>query len=174
MFNEQNTDIRHLSGPEKWILALSLLGATFMAYLLSLHYAGGASSLCNFGPGFSCQIVNQSIYSLLGPIPISALGLIYFLVAIAAIVRRARGAHEALALFTVASLVFSMYLSYVEARVLYTFCLFCEASKVLMFAIVIHCERHLRAIGTRMPLAWYGGALGGGAIFTLLAQWSHR
>lgn len=167
MFNPPTTDIRRLSPPEKAILALSALGAAFMAYLLALHFRPDASSLCDFGAAFSCEIVNRSIYSEVAGVPVSALGLAYFLTAIAAIALRARLAHEFIALFTVGALVFSAYLSFVEARLLYTFCLFCELSKLLMIAIVIHCERHLRALGTRMPVWAYAAALAGGAVFTI-------
>jgi uncharacterized membrane protein len=169
MFHPENTDIRRLSASEKWIVGFSALGAAFMAYLFTLHFEGASSSLCNFGAGFSCQIVNQSIYSVLGPIPVSVFGFLYFASAIAAILLRAKRAHEFLALVTAGALVFSAYLSFVEARVLYTFCLFCEASKLLMVAILIHCERHLRGLGARVTASSYAAAVGAGLVFTLIA-----
>ncbi|MEY4722548.1 MAG: hypothetical protein RLZZ324_61 [Candidatus Parcubacteria bacterium] len=155
---------------EKSVLVLSAIGAGFMAYLLRLHFQDGGSSVCNFGAGFSCEIVNQSAYSTVAGIPVSLLGLTYFAAVFAVTWRNVKDHMRAIQLATLASLVFSFYLSFVEARVLYTFCLFCEASKALMLCILYASFRGTRHAETAVKPEWYALALGCGVAFTWLAM----
>lgn len=171
---DMDSAMQRLSVREKTIIILASLGVAFMAYLVALHYQTSVSSLCNFGAGFSCQIVNQSLYSEMLGIPVSLLGIIYFLSVIAAITLRMRRAFEGILLFTVASLVFSAYLTFIEARMLATFCVFCEASKVLMLAIFGLAHGHARSVGVRVPASRFVWALVAGAAFTGVAALLQR
>jgi len=165
--------LNELSTVKKTTLALALAGALIMGYLTLLHYQDGGSSFCNFGAGFSCQIVNQSVYSEVFGIPVSLLGLAYFVGVMAVILYGVAWALVAIQLVTVSSLVFSFYLSFVEAKLLYTFCLFCEASKLIMFGILGLTFKPSRLQEKQSEPWMYGVALIAGAMVTLLISKSH-
>ncbi len=119
------------------ITICSALGAAAMAYLLKVHFLAGDSSICNFSAAFSCDLVNQSVYSQLLGVPISLLGLIFFLGLIILVqVRRLRTSFVAILMLTSFALTFSLTLSGIEVFVLHSVCVFCEAAKVLMIGII--------------------------------------
>lgn len=136
---EQPTELRAIgySKAEYAVFGLAALGTAFMTYLTYLHFhKGGGSALCDFGGSFSCQIVNQSVFSEIVGIPVSILGMTYFLGAAGLIMFRVKNAWRIIQLFTVFSLVFSAYLSGIEYLWLGVICLFCELSKVLMLVML--------------------------------------
>ena len=64
---------------DKMLMVLCGLGLAFMGYLAYLHFKVTDGSICNFGAGVSCEIVNKSIYSEILGVPLSFLGLAYFI-----------------------------------------------------------------------------------------------
>ncbi|HLC57004.1 MAG TPA: vitamin K epoxide reductase family protein [Candidatus Nanoarchaeia archaeon] len=133
------------------ILALLfLLGIATSAYLLKLHYSPGQSSFCNISPSLNCDAVNQSKYSLFPPIigiPVAFLGLLNFLILLLAVLLLQRGKTffifkekidmlvltEFLYYALFSNLFFALYLIYIEAFILNTFCILC----LLLDAIII-------------------------------------
>lgn len=119
------------------VTVLSAVGAAVMAYLLRLHFSTDGSSFCNFSAAFSCDLVNQSAYSELFGIPVSLLGLGFFLVAPGMLhFGPRRGSFATVLLLTVFALSFSLVLSGIEVFVLRSICLFCETAKALMIGII--------------------------------------
>lgn len=113
-----------------------------MSYLLSLHYApvqiNDVTGLCTIGDNISCFEVNKSVYSQIFGIPISLLGLLYFVaVFIACFFKPSPRQLGILSLVTIAFLGPSLYLSVIEATVLLKWCLYCELSKLLMIGIAV-------------------------------------
>lgn len=103
------------------------------------HYDVVSSGFCTLGTTFNCDIVNKSSYSEILGIPVAALGLLAYLAfAIGAVLLR-RGPSEqilvALLALASAGLTFSLYLTYIEAFVLYTWCLVCLTSLLSIVAI---------------------------------------
>lgn len=90
------------------VAGLSLVGAGIMAYLVYLHYAEGGGAVCDISAELSCSVVNKSEFSEILGVPISVLGLLYFL-AIAAMMLYKRWSHpfREATLATVFSLSFS-------------------------------------------------------------------
>jgi uncharacterized membrane protein len=116
---------------------LAIAGIAIMGYLLSLHFSVEEGAFCNLGEGLSCDIVNKSEYAKIAGIPISLLGLLYFMgVLVAVLWRYERTTLKAIAFFSVMFLGPSLYLSYIEFFVIQNICIFCEISKVLMVAII--------------------------------------
>lgn len=116
---------------------LAVAGMAIMAYLFSLNFSSGESAFCNLGEGLSCDIVNKSAYAKVAGIPVSLLGFLYFLGILTAVWWR----YEKLVLKAIGflSIVFlgpALYLSYIEFFILQNICVFCEASKVLILAII--------------------------------------
>jgi uncharacterized membrane protein len=116
------------------ILALSGLGMLVMAYLTYIKFSD-SSYFCDISTTISCSVVNQSAYSELFGIPVAALGFLYFALVGGLVFNLGKSAYRAIFLLSVASLVFSFYLTYIELFVLGTICILCETSKVLILAI---------------------------------------
>ena len=117
------------------VAALSLAGAIVSAISLQRHYAKSATEFCDFSQQFSCDIVNRSEYSSIVGIPVAAIGIggyaVLFVLATfwklrAETPNRLLGA-------AVAGLAFALYLTYIEAYVLATWCILCLISLLLIF-----------------------------------------
>lgn len=120
------------------LIILSLLGIAIMGYLFSLQFSTGGGSFCNLGEGLSCDIVNKSNYAKLAGIPVSALGLLYFVaVFFVAVWRYNKKSLWAVVFTTIVFLGPSLYLTIIELTVIKSICVFCEASKLIMLAITL-------------------------------------
>lgn len=108
-----------------------------MAYLTYIHYAQ-TQSFCDISETVSCDVVTTSIYSEIFGVPVSILGLGYFgLTFLLTIFNRRKGVFQLLFFLTLFVLIPSLYLTATEAFVIKSFCILCETSKALMFAILI-------------------------------------
>ena len=135
------------------IITFCLVGIGFMSYLLRLHFLKGGNSICDFSSHFSCQIVNQSLYSEVLGIPVALFGLIYFFVVGVMVAGQfSKHTFRAIILFTLGSLVFSLYLSGIEYFYLGVVCLFCELSKIVMVSILLLSFVVHRRQGNRLQL----------------------
>ena len=100
-----------------------------MGYLLSLHFSLGETAFCNLGEGLSCDIVNKSEYAKVAGVPVSLLGLLYFVGILAAMWRRYERATLKWIIFvSIAFLGPSLYFSYIEFFVLNNVCVFCDGT----------------------------------------------
>lgn len=118
------------------IAGLSLAGLAIMSYLTYIHYAN-ASSFCDISKEVSCDVVTTSLYSEIFGIPVSVLGVGYFLTVLIVSLRRMNpDRFRFLFMLTAFVLVPSLYLSFMEFFVIKSFCILCETSKVLMLIIL--------------------------------------
>lgn len=116
--------------------ALALLGLGIMSYLTYVHYAK-ASSFCDISKEVSCDVVTTSLYSEIFGIPVSVLGMGYFLAALIISLRKMNpDKFRFLFMLTAFALVPSLYLSGMEYFVIKSFCILCETSKLLMLIIL--------------------------------------
>ncbi|HIH18118.1 MAG TPA: vitamin K epoxide reductase family protein [Nanoarchaeota archaeon] len=132
-------------GVKKLASALAILAVLAMidsAYLLFLHYSPSSSAFCDISPSLSCGIVNKSAYSELAGVPLAILGFLTFLVIFLLSVsvasgrlhaNRLKGQARAILLLLGASAIFSIYLIYVQAVLLLSFCILC----LLLDAIIL-------------------------------------
>ena len=109
------------------------------AISLQRHYAKSATSYCEFGEKFNCDIVNRSEYSSLLGIPVAGIGVAgYGLLLVLSTFRRLDNqTPKRLLLTAAAGLAFALYLTYVEAYVLMTWCILCLTSLVLIALITL-------------------------------------
>lgn len=115
------------------IIVLAVAGVVVSALALHVHYYHGVEP-CDINSHWDCGIVNHSRYSMIGAIPVAALGIIgYALIAFAAF-RRQRVATLVLALI---GLGYALYLSNIEAHVLEVWCLYCVTSQFLIAIITL-------------------------------------
>lgn len=121
-------------------LALAILGSLDALYLLILKYTQ-SQQMCVGNHG--CITVNNSIYSVIYGIPISVFGIGAYLViaAILLLAPKIKLASESgpLGIFGISliGVLFSAYLTYLEADILHAFCPFCLASATIITLIFI-------------------------------------
>lgn len=122
------------------VCALAAIGTAVSAYLVWVHYSGSLA-LC-IGVG-GCEAVQTSRYSMIGDLPVAAIGLAGFLVMLGISVARIWQPRSELdvSLFglSLAATLYVAYLTYVEIFVLGAICPWCvsvAASAVAIFAIV--------------------------------------
>lgn len=121
------------------IAVLALAGAIVSAVSLQRHYAKSATEFCDFSEQFSCDIVNRSQYSTIEGIPVAGIGVAgYAALFVLATFRRVLDETPNQLLGTaIAGLAFALYLTYIEAYELMTWCILCLISLVLISLISI-------------------------------------
>jgi len=121
------------------IAVLALAGMAVSSVSLQHHYATSKTSYCDFGESFNCDIVNRSIYSSVGGIPVAMIGVLGYaaLLALATLYRTKAETPAMLLIASVVGLVFALYLTYIEGFVLATWCILCLSSLSLIVAITV-------------------------------------
>ena len=119
------------------IAILSLAGMIVSSISLERHYAKSATSYCEFGEKFNCDIVNRSEYSSVAGIPVSLIGVAGYglLLTLSTLWRSRPETPTRLLMAAAAGLVFALYLTYIEAYVLTTWCILCLTSLALIASI---------------------------------------
>ncbi len=122
------------------MILLTLGGIGVSLYLMWGYTTPGASLVC--GGSHGCDTVKNSVYASLMGIPMPTLGLVSYLALLAlllvqnlAAVRQKEAApYIALAIFGVslAGVLYSAYLTYIELFVIYAICRWCVASAIIM------------------------------------------
>lgn len=119
-----------------FIIAFALIGLVLMGYSTYIHYAN-TSSFCDISKEVSCDVVQTSLYSEIFGIPVSVLGVLYFITALFKSLRKMEtGDFKFLFFLTAFVLIPSLYLSGMEYFVIKSFCILCEVSKLMMFGIL--------------------------------------
>ena len=119
------------------IAILSLAGVIDSAVALQRHFAKSATNFCDISQKFSCDIVNRSEYSTVAGIPVAAIGVAgYAALFVLSTFWRARPETPNRLMGTaLAGLVYALYLTYIEAYELTTWCILCLISVALIFLI---------------------------------------
>ena len=119
------------------IAVLSFAGVIDSAIALQRHYAKSDTRFCDISQKFSCDIVNRSEYSTLAGIPVAGIGVAgYAVLFVLSTFWKSRVDTPVRLLATAfAGLAFALYLTYIEAYQLTTWCILCLISLALIFAI---------------------------------------
>ena len=119
------------------IAVLSLAGVVDSAISLQRHYAKSATNFCDFIQKFNCDIVNRSEYSTIAGVPVAAIGVAGYaaLFVLATFLRARPDTPTRLMGAALAGLAFALYLTYIEAYELTTWCILCLISLGLIFLI---------------------------------------
>jgi len=129
-----------LAAVSRLLLAISLLavvGMALSAVSLKNHYSGEKTEYCDLGETFNCDVVNRSIYSHIGPVPVAAIGLVGYAALFVLSRMKSRAAALLMLLGALAGLAFALRLTYVEAYLLGVWCILCISSQVTILAITI-------------------------------------
>jgi uncharacterized membrane protein len=120
-----------------FIAILSLAGMILSAVSLQRHYAKSATEYCDFSQQFNCDIVNRSEYSTVLGIPVAAIGVAGYgaLFLLATFWKSRQETPNRLLGAALAGLAFALYLTYIEAYELMTWCILCLASLAMISLI---------------------------------------
>jgi vitamin-K-epoxide reductase (warfarin-sensitive) len=101
------------------------------------HYGSSQTSYCDFGENFNCDIVNRSTYSTVFGIPDAMIGIVGYagLLGLATRYRTRTTTPIVLLIASLAGLSFALYLTYIEAFVLATWCILCLSSLAMILVI---------------------------------------
>ena len=120
-----------------FIAVLSAAGVVDSAISLQRHYAKSATNFCDFSQKFSCDIVNRSEYSTMAGIPVAGIGIAGYaaLFVLATFLTTRPETPTRLLGASLAGLAFALYLTYIEAYELTTWCILCLMSLGLISLI---------------------------------------
>jgi vitamin-K-epoxide reductase (warfarin-sensitive) len=119
------------------IAVLSFAGVIVSAISLQRHFAKSPTSFCDFNQNFDCDIVNRSEYSSILGIPVAAIGVAGYglLLVLSAYLRAREETPNRMLGAALAGFAFALYLTYIEAYVLGTWCILCVISLALISLI---------------------------------------
>lgn len=119
------------------IAILAFVGIVLSAVSLQRHYAKSETNFCDFSQKFSCDIVNRSEYSEVAGIPVAGVGIAgYMALFLFSTLWKSRTETPTLLLAAAgAGLGFALYLTYIEAYELKTWCILCMGSQLVIFVV---------------------------------------
>jgi uncharacterized membrane protein len=119
------------------IAVLAFEGAIVSSVSLQRHYAKSATAFCDFNQRFSCDIVNRSEYSTVQGIPVAGIGVAGYaaLFLLSTFWKSRLETPTRLLGAAIAGLAFALYLTYIEAYELMTWCILCLISLALISLI---------------------------------------
>jgi vitamin-K-epoxide reductase (warfarin-sensitive) len=121
------------------IAVLAVIGVAVSSLSLYHHYGKSKTNYCDIGENFNCDIVNRSIYSTVLGVPDALIGILGYaaLFALATVYRAKPETPRLLLAASLAGLAFALYLTYIEAFVLATWCILCLSSLTMIFLIAV-------------------------------------
>lgn len=130
---------RPTAGRLGWaIFLIAAVGVVLSCISVYDHYKKDSSSFCNINETFNCDIVNRSIYSEIGGIPVSIIGVVGYAALMVLSRMSWQRRHSLLMLLgTIGGLGFALYLTYIEARVLMVWCIVCLCSLATISVLTI-------------------------------------
>lgn len=119
------------------VALLSLAGVIVSVVSLQRHYAKSATAFCDFNQKFSCDIVNRSEYSTIQGVPVAGIGVAGYAVlfVLATYWKSRTETPNRLLGAAIAGLAFALYLTFIEAYELMTWCILCLISLALISLI---------------------------------------
>jgi uncharacterized membrane protein len=120
-----------------FVAVLALAGVIVSSVSLQRHYAKSATLFCDFSQKFSCDVVNRSEYSKIEGIPVAGIGVAGYaaLFILSTFWKSRADTPNRLLGAAIAGLAFALYLTYIEAYELMTWCILCLISLVLISLI---------------------------------------
>ena len=119
------------------MLVIAALAILLTIYLVYVHYSG-ARPVCSSKGGNTCLKVQTSVWSKVGPIPVSDIGLAGYIAIFFSLLAPDRDEVRVLTLgMTLFGVCFSGYLTYRELFTLHEICEECVASAVMVTLLFI-------------------------------------
>ena len=115
-----------------FFLVFSLAGLAVSGYAMKQHYAPLGTSFCNVNATFNCDLVNKGPYGEIFGFPVAAIGLIGYLMILIVgfqfLKTKDMLLGKALLALLAGGLAFSLYLTALEAFVIFAWCIVCLTS----------------------------------------------
>ena len=106
------------------VAVLALAGLIVSCFALREHFRTGVAP-CDINERWDCGVVNHSPFAEIAGVPVAVFGILgYAAIAAFALARR----WWFVLLLTTGAVGFSIYLTYVEAKILETYCIWCVTS----------------------------------------------
>lgn len=125
------------------ITILSLVGFFVASYLWAHNLGLTGPIVCGVG---DCSTVQSSEYAMVGPVPVSAIGVLGYLALIVLSFLGLQPRHRQSRLIgglmlagSAVGVAFSAYLTYLEAAVIEAWCQYCVVSAILMTLVFLAC-----------------------------------
>jgi uncharacterized membrane protein len=115
-------------------ILLAVIGTAIAGYLTYVHYAG-ISPVCEVAHG--CEKVQTSDWSKLAGVPVALMGLLTYLLILAALVVRGERPALLAAMLSLVGFGFSAYLTYREIFTIKAICIWCIGSAIVLTALAI-------------------------------------
>jgi vitamin-K-epoxide reductase (warfarin-sensitive) len=131
------------------IAVVAVLGIAVSSVSLYHHFGTSKTAFCDIGESFNCDVVNRSPYSVFAGVPVALIGIAGYLavLALATVYRNKAETPFILLIASCAGLAFALRLTYIEALVLYTWCILCLSSLAAISTITV-----LSAVGAAQSL----------------------
>lgn len=114
-------------------IILALAGILVSSLALHEHYRAGVSP-CSINDKWDCGIVNKSDFAMIWKVPVAAIGIAgYLLLGLLGGLRW----YRLLLLAALCALGFSLRLTYIEAKVLEVWCIYCVGSMAIISTITL-------------------------------------
>jgi uncharacterized membrane protein len=126
---------------------LAIAGIVVSSLALQVHYSTAVEP-CSINAHWDCGIVNHSRFAVIGGVPVALIGILGYAALLVALLfdhkgRRGRKARYVLLAGALAGLVFSLYLSHIEASLLEVWCLYCVISQAIIALITLLTVSHI-------------------------------
>jgi uncharacterized membrane protein len=120
----------------RWSALLGVVGLAISLYLTVVHYAQGQVPLaCASGGLINCERVTSSAQSMVGPVPVAALGILWFAALLGLLVLVPRS--PVLLAWSAVGVAFVLYLVYAELFLIRTICLWCSAVHLVVLGVFL-------------------------------------
>lgn len=128
------------------VLAFIIIGLASAVYLFIIHYKNYTditfSSICALSKAINCDTVAQSKYSVFLSVPLAVWGIInfifYFLLAVRAAYQKDRHLWILIFIISLSSSLVSIYLGYLSAIKIHSYCIFCLTCYLCHFGIAFY------------------------------------
>ncbi len=117
------------------IVLLALAGVVVSTMALKEHWSNEPSP-CKINDIWDCGAVNKSPYAVLYGVPVAAIGAVGYAL-LGMLAGRNRFAVALNAFLAIGAFGFALRLTYIEWKVLLTWCLYCVTSQGIIFALMI-------------------------------------
>ncbi len=117
---------------DAFIILLALAGVLVSALALGVHY-NTETTPCSINDKWDCGAVNHSPYAVINGVPVALVGIMGYAL-LGALAGRARWLTL---LGAAAGLAFALRLTYIEAKILLVWCVYCVSSQAIIAAIFL-------------------------------------
>ena len=117
------------------IVLLAIAGVIVSTMALKEHWSNEASP-CKINDVWDCGAVNKSPYAMFMGVPVAGIGAVGYAL-LGMLAGRNRFALLLNAVLAVGAFCFALRLTYIEWRVLLTWCLYCVTSQSIIFVLMI-------------------------------------